>query len=218
MRVVSFANQKGGVGKTTLVAHTAVAIERAGLGPVALIDLDPQASLSNWWNKREAETPAFADPGELAGLAGRLEQLKDNGFRWVLIDTPPAAGPTNVLAVKVSDLVVIPSRASPHDLEALGSTIATCQAEEKPFIFALNGVKAGAGITSQAVAMLSEHGPVAPALIGDRVAYATSMIDGRTLTELDGKGKGADEIGSLVEFLKDRFPEFKQVKKEKARV
>ena len=57
--VVVFASQKGGAGKTTLSGHLAVEAEQQGDGPVALIDTDPQGSLTKWWNVRMAETPAY---------------------------------------------------------------------------------------------------------------------------------------------------------------
>ena len=60
MRVLALSSQKGGSGKTTLSGHLAVQAERAGYGPVCLIDIDPQGSLADWWNEREAEMPAFA--------------------------------------------------------------------------------------------------------------------------------------------------------------
>jgi cellulose biosynthesis protein BcsQ len=60
MRVMAFASQKGGSGKTTLAGHIAVQAELAGAGPVAIIDTDPQGSLSDWWNARRAQTPVFA--------------------------------------------------------------------------------------------------------------------------------------------------------------
>ena len=59
LRVLVFASQKGGSGKTTLAGHIAVEAERQGAGPVALIDADPQGSLAKWWNARQARTPAF---------------------------------------------------------------------------------------------------------------------------------------------------------------
>src|SRR5262249_28661481 len=57
MRVIVFASQKGGSGKTTLAGHIAVQAERTGNGPVALIDTDPQGSLAKWWNVREKNEP-----------------------------------------------------------------------------------------------------------------------------------------------------------------
>ena len=60
MLVMALASQKGGSGKTTLAGHLAVEAERSGAGPVALIDCDPQGSLSDWWNERASSTPRFA--------------------------------------------------------------------------------------------------------------------------------------------------------------
>ena len=60
MHIIAVASQKGGSGKTTLAGHLAVAVDRAGAGPVALVDTDPQGSLSDWWNERQRETPLLA--------------------------------------------------------------------------------------------------------------------------------------------------------------
>jgi chromosome partitioning protein len=212
MKTIVVASQKGGSGKTTLAAHLAVTIERSGCGPTVLIDLDPQATLSGWWNRRDAEAPACAAAASLGALPDKLAELAEAGFAWAVIDTPPAIGATNRLAIGVADLVVIPTRASPHDLNALGSTLEIVQEASKPFVFVLNSAKPGTAISTQAVALLSEHGPVCPAVIGDRVMYASSMSDGRSIAELDPTCKGAMELAQLLEFVKSRFPEFKKVK------
>jgi RecA/RadA recombinase len=83
------ASQKGGSGKTTLSGHLAVQAQRAGAGPVVLIDIDPQGSLADWWNEREAEYPAFAQT-TVARLANDLQVLRQQGFKLAVIDTPPA--------------------------------------------------------------------------------------------------------------------------------
>ena len=43
MKTLAMVSQKGGVGKSLLTAHLAVAFEEAGVATVA-IDLDPQAA------------------------------------------------------------------------------------------------------------------------------------------------------------------------------
>ena len=45
--IVAVANQKGGVGKTTLVVHLGSWLSRRGYR-VALVDGDPQGNLSSW--------------------------------------------------------------------------------------------------------------------------------------------------------------------------
>jgi chromosome partitioning protein len=88
MRVLALASQKGGSGKTTLTRHLAAQAERAGHGPVVLIDIDPQGSLSDWWNERTAEEPAFAQT-TVARLAADLEILRQQARRLPPI---PAGG------------------------------------------------------------------------------------------------------------------------------
>ena len=59
-RVISFANQKGGVAKTTTTLNLAVAFAEHGLNCLA-IDLDPQGNLtmSQGWNPDEVERSLF---------------------------------------------------------------------------------------------------------------------------------------------------------------
>jgi chromosome partitioning protein len=219
MRTVVVASQKGGSGKSTIAAHLAVALEKAGSGPVVLIDTDVQGSLAGWWNKREAPSPAFAD-ASVALLGEKLTALKADGFAWCVIDTPPADSAQNAKVIAAADLVLIPTRASPHDLAALGATLELCQKTKRRFVFVLNAAKANASITLQTVTALSEHGQVAPAFVADRVLFASSMIDGRTVFEVAPEGKAAEEIESLCDFVKSVFTEKrKDVKtKEKALV
>lgn len=204
MHVIAFASQKGGSGKTTLAGHIAVEAERRGAGPVALIDTDPQGSLSQWWNAREAEAPLFAKVSEM-GLAHDLQNLKEAGIKLVVIDTPPAITATIGRVIEQSDLVVIPTRPSPHDLRAAGATVQICERLDKPLVFIINAASPRARITAEAAIALSHHGAVAPTIIHQRIDFASSMIDGRTVMELGGKSKSPKEITELWSFLKHRL-------------
>jgi chromosome partitioning protein len=201
MHVLVLASQKGGAGKTTLAAHLAVAAEAAGDGPAVLIDTDPQGSLSAWWNVREALSPALA-PTSIADLPMKLIDLAEAGYRVAVVDTPPAITEAIGTVVRSAELVLIPTRPSPHDLRAVGSTVELVQVAGKPFVFAVTQAKPNARLTVQAVAALSEHGAVAPAIIHDRVDYAGSMIDGRTVQETDQKGRSSSEMAELWQFVK----------------
>src|SRR5512144_460696 len=86
--VIVLASQKGGVGKTALSAHLAVAAEMTGAGPVVLYDTDPQQSLAEWWRERDANTPQLAKGG-IPELPATLDRLGEAGARLVIIDTPP---------------------------------------------------------------------------------------------------------------------------------
>lgn len=204
MRVLALASQKGGSGKTTLSGHLAVQAQRAGAGPVVLIDIDPQGSLADWWNEREAEMPAFAQT-TVARLVTDLEMLRQKGFKLAVIDTPPAITVAIQSVLSVAELVVIPTRPSPHDLRAAGATVELCERAGKPLIFVVNAATPRAKITYEAAVALSQHGTVAPVTLHHRTDFAASMIDGRTVMEIEPDGKSAQEIQELWTYIADRL-------------
>lgn len=204
MRVIVFASQKGGSGKTTLSGHIAVHAEAAGAGPVAVLDTDPQGSLSEWWNARAAEAPLFARTS-LSSLEQDLEALRADGVKLAIIDTPPAITSAIRRVVAVASLVVIPVHPSPHDLRAAAASVELVEGLERPFIFVVNGASARARITADAAVALSQHGTVAPVTIHHRTDFASSMIDGRTVMEIDPAGRSAEEIGGLWTYLATRL-------------
>lgn len=204
MRVLALASQKGGSGKTTLSGHLAVQAQQAGAGPVVLIDIDPQGSLADWWNEREAEMPAFAHT-TVARLAADLEMLRQQGFKLAVIDTPPAITMAIQSVIQVAELIVIPTRPSPHDLRAVGATVDLCDRAGKPLLFVVNGATAKARITYEAAIALSQHGTVAPVTVHHRTDFAASMIDGRTVMEVDAKSRSAGEITALWSYVADRL-------------
>jgi chromosome partitioning protein len=204
MRIIAFVSQKGGVGKTTLAGHLAVEAEKRGAGPVALLDTDPQGSLASWWNVRKAETPIFVR-GELANLRSQLAQLEAAGVGLVIIDTPPAITENITTVVQQADLVVIPTRPSPHDLRAVGATVDLVDGTGKPMVFVVNGATTRAKITGDAAIALSQHGTVAPVTVHHRIDFAVSMIDGRTVGELDSNSNSAREITELWNYVNTRI-------------
>ena len=203
-RTIVFASQKGGAGKTTLCGHVAVQADRAGAGPVALIDTDPQGSLTEWWNVRESETPLFVKT-HFTQLAADLSALGEQGIKTVFIDTPPAVTDTIREVVGYADLVVIPTRPSPHDLRAVGATIDIIEDQEKQLIFAVNAATARARITGDAAVALSQHGTVAPVTMHQRIDFATSMINGQTVMEMNEESRSAKEIIDLWIYIATRL-------------
>lgn len=203
-QVVVFASQKGGSGKTTVSAHIAVEAERSGAGPVALIDTDPQGSMAKWWNVRGAETPAFAQVS-VPDLARDIDFLDESGYRLIVIDTPPAVTSTIADVITHADLVVVPTRPSPHDLRAVGPTVDIVQYHNKPLVFVVNSATARARITAETAVALSQHGTVAPVNLHHRVDFAASMIDGRTVGEANPNGRSAREVTALWTYLDNRL-------------
>jgi MinD-like ATPase involved in chromosome partitioning or flagellar assembly len=103
-----------------------------------LIDIDPQGSLADWWNEREAEYPAFAQT-TVSRLANDLQVLRQQGFKLAVIDTPPAITMAIQSVISVAELIVVPTRPSPHDLRAVGATVDLCERAGKPLVFDVVG-------------------------------------------------------------------------------
>jgi len=181
-----------------------VQAEKTGYGPVALIDTDPQGSLSDWWNARGEETPLFVRTA-VDRLYETIDELRGMGVKLVFIDTQPTV--TDVIRgiVQCADMVVVPTRPSPHDLRAVGPTVDLVEQYRKPMVFAINCASRRARLTSDVAVALSQHGTVAPATIHNRIDFATSMINGRTVMEMNPEGKSAGEIAAFWDYLGTRL-------------
>ena len=211
MQKLVLASQKGGVGKTTLALHLAVAAQEAGAGPVVMVDVDPQGSLAAAWNLRKAEHPAMART-TISELGATLNDLRDDGFKLVVIDTPPAITGTISSVLALADLVVVPTRPSPVDLASVGATLDLIEgAGNRPFYFVINAAKPKARLSQQALSALAQHGRVATTIF-DRVDFPTAMIDGRTAGEIDPTGKAALEIAALWALLSERLAKQQEAK------
>jgi chromosome partitioning protein len=204
MYTIVAASQKGGSGKTTLSGHLAVEAYRAGAGEIALIDTDPQGSLAHWWNARQAPAPHFVKAG-LLDLEEALAGLDRAGIKIAVIDTPPAITQSISKVVAYADLVIVPTRPSPHDLRAVGATVDIAERHGKPLIFVINAATARARITGESAVALSQHGTVAPVTIHHRVDFAASMIDGRTVGEVAPSSQSAREISDLWLYIQERL-------------
>ena len=196
MTILTLASTKGGVGKSTLTGHLAAEAERHGAGPVAIVDCDPQGSLAEWWNSREAETPLFAR-AEVRRLRQDLDALAHQGIALVVIDTPPALLDVITAAIAVADLVVIPCRPSPHDLRTTSVIVEMCRKAGRPHVLVLNAVTARSRLAVEAVEVLQAMAPALKTVIHQRQLFAGSMIDGRTAGELDPRSTAAEEITAL---------------------
>lgn len=198
MHTIVLASQKGGSGKTTLAGH--LAVEASRKGPVVLVDTDPQGSLSDWWNARPKDNLHFANvkPSQLGRL---IEQWRLAGVRTVLIDTPPALTETIRAVVAMADLVVIPTKPSPHDFRAMLPTVQLVQKAGKPFALVINAAVPRARLTAQAAHFIKKIGPAAPVIVHHRVDFAASMIDGRVARELNRISRSSSEIKALWKWV-----------------
>lgn len=204
-RVIAVAQQKGGAGKTTLAAQLAVAW--AANKSVALMDIDPQGSLSAWHGLRMGSNRQLNEI-HLSNISGwrvgtELDRLKSD-FDIVLIDCPPHADTETKNAMRAAGLVVIPVQPSPMDVWATAPTAEFAAEQGSPVRLVLNRVLPRSRLVDAVRAMLKDKDlKIARNHLGNRVAFAASMMEGMGVTESERSSQAAKEIRHLsTELLK----------------
>lgn len=205
MLVVSFLNQKGGVGKTTLAVHVAHALAQRGQR-VLLVDADPQGSALDWAASRRGE-PMFAVAGlPRASIHKELPTLT-KGFDIVLIDGPPRVYDVARSAIMASDVVLIPVQPSPYDVWAAKEIVdllheASVFRPKLKSAFVINRKIVNTALGRDVAEALAEYPiPVFNSAVCQRIALAESAAQGQTVFETSAVNPAGKEIQLLVDEL-----------------
>jgi chromosome partitioning protein len=203
--VLAVAQRKGGAGKSTLAANLATAF--AGLGErVALLDTDPQKSLSYWYQAR-GQAGAKAQPLDFEAPAGwRVPTATDKLRRShdiIILDTPPHDDTDSRIAIRAADLVLMPLQPSAADLWASSGTLDLARAEKRPVAVALNRVPPQSKLTAEVIeALRGKDLTLLDAMLGNRSAFATAFGQGLGVTESAPRSIAAEEVRALALALK----------------
>jgi chromosome partitioning protein len=198
MKGISFANQKGGAGKSSLCTSLACVA-----GDALILDVDPQATASQWFQSRPehlaAPDCAVARPQDVG------KAIKASLRRWVFIDTPGDLTARD--AIQASDLVVVPVRPSIHDLRAAAATVRLLDGKEG--VFVLNAAPpargtAETGLVTEARRALKAFGlPICPVVVHQRSAFVHAAVAGLGVSEWPD-AKAALEMKELWAWLSAR--------------
>ena len=195
-RTILFAQQKGGAGKTTLLVQLAVIWAGEGRR-VALLDLDPQGSLTRWGALRaDPALPVIESAEWRAGTDLRRAKREAD---IVLADCPGAADVLLRAAMREADLVLVPAQPSAMDAWATAATLEMARRERTPARVALNRVPPRGGAVERSVALLREQGAeILASRLGQRVAFAASFLSGRAACEISRASAAAREARALA--------------------
>ena len=202
--VIAIAQQKGGAGKSTVAANLAAALA-AARQKIALLDTDPQASLSRWAKLRagrEGAAPISFEAPSGWRVTSAIDRLK-RSHDVVIMDTAPHADTDSKVAIRAADLVIIPMQPAGPDLWASEATLKLAAAEKKPARILLNRVPAQGRLKDVIMAELAARklellGPG----LGNRTAYATAFMLGLGVGENAARSAAAEEIAATIVALR----------------
>ncbi len=197
--VITVAQQKGGAGKSTIAAHLSVALAKLG-AKVALIDTDPQRTLSSWYSIREKSLSPKKLPIGFSSITGWKvgnEISRLNNADIIVIDSPPHMETETKSAIRAANLVIVPCQPSPHDLWATDATMEIITKENKAMFLVLNRCP----YQSKLLQYVEDY--FSPELhkyyLGSRVVFASSMLNGLTAMEAEPSSIAANEIMQIAE-------------------
>src|SRR5689334_4299986 len=188
VQIFALISQKGGAGKSTLARQLAVLAgeEDASI----LIDRDPQETTTKWWQRRQSLQPAPARPDLLdldgSTLTDAVVTLRERTNGVVFVDTRPAVAEPEAEAARVADLVIVPVRPSPDDLEAVGETLKILRRLGKRVVMVVNAAKNEVRARDARAALSRYPVPVCPTHVADRAVYLDASLEGRGVGEMRG--------------------------------
>ena len=122
MPIISFANPKGGAGKTTSALLLATELAAKG-AKVAIIDADPEKWISGWANLpgKPENITIYSDVTE-DSIVDQMEEAAAQA-QFVIVDLEGTASLMVANAIGMSDLVLIPTQGASMDAKGAAKTI-----------------------------------------------------------------------------------------------
>ena len=206
MNVLAIIGQKGGNGKTTIALGLAV-VATLRKRQVAVIDLDPQATATNWSDRRAREYPDLAGaPAVVSCVPGRLPAMlqaaRENGADLAIIDTPGKSTDTLIAAAKAADLVLMPAQPQVFDLDTLESLKAVLALAGNPgSAVVINRAPHYGQRDQEAMRAIAQDFACCPVVLRARAAHGDAGNVGLTAAELEPAGKAAAEMSALYKYI-----------------
>jgi chromosome partitioning protein len=195
MTIITVAQRKGGVGKTTIAVNIAGELARRNYN-VALVDADPQASACQWAGLGNLEFPVYEIGLDNITVGNWAQEVRTIKADLVVIDTAPSERHLGA-SIAVSDLILVPCTASGLDIEATEQTIAIIKAvrSRRPSPLAVvlvpNRVDRRTLEGQQLAQELRTFGEIVGPPVGNRSAFVRAFATGQSVADF-ASGHPAD--------------------------
>ena len=219
MQRIVVSSPKGGVGKTTLTTGLAVLASLNGLR-VTVVDLDPQGSLTRWYDARiqQARRQAGNDEASIEAIVGMqhasgllddardvVEQITVGDV--VLIDTPTAVEehPEGIKTLlRAADLVIVPTRPGDWDTASVIPWMRRVRSLAPRSGYVLNMTKPRDKWLSEARRRLAATGLICAAEVRDLADVTRAAALGVGVAEIP-KSAAADDMRGVWAWVRDEL-------------
>lgn len=206
-KIVTFANVKGGSGKSTLCVNIAAMLVKLNRS-VCVIDSDPQQSTYDWIINTKDPLLSQVNCRDVSNL----EALSEIDDEFILIDTQGNLNKELADFLKVSSLVLVPCRVSRDDIVGQGWVqmfLQKSQSEKKttPIMAILNGVNKRSQILSHIKQQLNEDGTkVAQTTVSQRVCFSETNVNKMSVIRYNNAAEGeiSDLTSEIINLLRNR--------------
>ncbi|MCP3397089.1 MULTISPECIES: ParA family protein [unclassified Bradyrhizobium] len=206
MYVLALITQKGGSGKSTLAVGIAVAAMENG-ERVAIVEADPQGTISKWKERRGHLYPRVVRISDPAEIEVALDSLEAEGTWLTVIDTAATNNALAVLAIARANLCLIPVRPSLADIEAAIPTLIAIRRLNRRFAFVLNQAPPRGCRLSEAATSLNSLGVLALPYVGQRNDHQDALGSGLGVTEFAQEGRASEEVRELWRWVLKKLVE-----------
>ena len=203
---LALVTQKGGSGKSTLAVG--IAVEAMGNGErVAIVEADPQGTISKWKERRGHPYPRVVRVADPAEIERAVVSLEAEGIWLTVIDTAATNNALAMRAIARADLCLIPVRPSPADIEAAIPTLIAIRRLNRRFAFVLNQTPPRGCRLSEAATSLNSLGVLALPYVGQRNDHQDALGAGLGVTEFAQEGRASEEVRELWRWVLKKLVE-----------
>jgi chromosome partitioning protein len=208
MKIITVAQGKGGVGKTTIAVNIAGELSRRNYN-VALVDSDPQGSACQWAEPGNLEFPVYEIGLENSGrssIANWVQDVRRVDAEIVVIDTAPGARQLGA-SITIANVILVPCTASGLDIEATERTMGIIQAARRAraapldVILVPNRTDQRTLEGQQLEQELRSFGEMVAPPVSQRSAFVRAFSTGQSISDYAG-GEAADlDISRLCDLV-----------------
>lgn len=200
--VISFLNQKGGTGKTTLSINVASEFVRRNKN-VLLIDADPQGSALDWSSSRTIDSLVTVVSYPRPTLHRDITKI-GVGHDVIVVDGPPRVTDLARTVILASDIVLIPVQPSPYDVWASAEVVKLLEEsmvfkEKLVCCFVINRKIVNTAIGTDVRHALAAYSfATLNTSVSQRVIFAEAATKGLAVFEVDDSSQATKEIEKLI--------------------